>query len=312
MNSKISLDISKFWAFALLCVFCMVAFNSEKSECVHFPAFDVDAIHDALVEHGHHEDAKNIREKFPYAATSQARTTKSLFDFPLSNFTQLVRTAKLMEPNAPQVGLERIQREWPQFWLESRAPFNYSLKVYLPDADGNYGIPILQFVGQFNTTTECRFDLGCVFFNRRSTSTVNFTDGSLSPPVFDQALFIPTNPGESVGVDIALSGSGVYGEAGYTVFGPQTNIPVFRNVVNRGGLLTADTFSTDISPIGGDAGVGANYYWKTTTTDPVTQQSVAHIKIQSAFHILDPVTKAVLLLGDQRTTTSFPISGLPI
>lgn len=304
-------------AFAMVVMTCLVAY----SECMPWPVFDQASILEGISHHRGSEEATRMAPKIR-SVLNMHESLRSMGNsnnnnmrergLPFFNFTKIVRSARLVEPDANLIGLERMQRNYPHFWLESRTPLNYSLKIYVPDADGNWGFPILQNVGDFNTSLECRSGVGCVVLSDRSTSTVSPVDGTLSEPTFSQSIFLPIGHGRAVGFEGQLVGSGIFSQEDATVFGPSTNIPVFRNVVNRGSVSTIDTFSTDISPNGGDVGVGSNHYWTETSVDPVTQAITVNIKIQSTFYVIDPATKGPILYADQRTEGSVQAFGLPV
>lgn len=284
----------KIFNIALLFMIGFVGMNAML-----FPSIDKDILEDALTQH---YQSSTIAQDKIRNYVSPLRSTSDPSNFTKQDLKDAISTARLIVPTGSKnVGLEEIQRLWPQAWREAQAPSTYSLKLYTLDSDGNYGFPFLHIVGTFNSTIECFVNQGCVFLNRRSSSVI--FNGTMLPPTFSTALFLFDKPGELVGFDSEVIGSGLFGNAGNATFGPRYNIPIFRNVLNKGALITCDSFSSKVSPVGGDAGIGANYYNEIFDLANAT----VTLTIDSMFHIINSLTGSVILKGDQFTTTE-PLS----
>jgi hypothetical protein len=213
-----------------------------------------------------------------------------------------------------------VRDKWPQAWIETQAPALWSFDLFLSGADGLPGVKILHMFGEFNSSLVCNKENGCVLLNSRKTQ---FLIGNVTtPPTYDQALFLFKEPAkggarELCGVDTVLIGTGLYGNAPTPPFGSDEVIgtPIFNNVVNRNGLVTADTFGTSAlaNGVGGaDAGVGSNYYIAYQTLNATSGTSDTHESIYSTFFFPDPASGRLLLWGFQHTHYSIPVPGLPI
>lgn len=198
--------------------------------------------------------------------------------------------------------------------MESRYPNTYVIKFYTEDSDHLPLFPILEAVGEFNSSLVCSRDRGCAFLNARSTQFI--INGTKMPPVYDQALFLFKDPGtnaakELCGFDTQNLESGLYGYSYPSPFGDKNiaGIPIFNNVLNRRGVVTADSFatSTRANGVGGaEAGIGANYYNTFQLINSTTTE------IHSMFLLPDPLSGKVLLWGFQYTTYTIPVPGLAI
>jgi len=257
---------------------------------------------------GHREALPQLRKMATVVPDHQIQRTAGNPDV-----GALIKRAQLAVGKSEGVYESDIQKYWPQAHLESRQPMTYILDLYLLNGDGGLGPKILTASGDFNSSLVCSVERGCAFLNERST-ILTLPDGTVTPVAYDQALFLFTSPGEMGGIDNALDNSGKYGNTPPPPFGSmQTGqTPIFRNVVNKGAIMTADSFSTKPGFQGGDAGVGGNYYFVVDTFNFTTFETTTTLNIDSVFNLVDPASGATILKGDQRTTGSLIAPGLPI
>lgn len=272
-----------------------VLFFAATTYAVPYPIFDKAELQE-MIDLSLGERSVRLPGSLPSFKRSHKRTT-------IPEVVDFLRQAKIQTGETRKYGEVDIRKYWPHAWLEAQAPLTYSLKAYLPDSDGNYGMPVIHAIGEFNSTIECSTDVFCFFLNQRSQQFV-MPNGTLTPVTYDASLFLFKEPGRMTGIDNALVGTGTFGDAQEPIFGYPVPNPGFDNILNPSAILTADTFSTRPSGMGGDAGVGANYYWTTTSASGTPTVTV---NIQSMFHIIDPTTAGVVLLADQRTTGTIPI-----
>lgn len=232
----------------------------------------------------------------------------------------LIDLAHTLCGKQPKVYPSDVQERWPLAWLESRHPSTYELVLHANGPNGLPSVPILSTYGDFNSSLVCTANGGCSFLNARSTQYL--INGTLTPKVYDQALFLFKEPSakaakELCGFDTALAGTGLYGNSAKPIFGNSDigGMPIFNNVANRRGMVTADSFSTSTlaNGVGGsEAGIGANYYNTYQTLNQMDLTYTTTTEISSMFLLSDPATGKVLLWGFQHTTYTLPVPGLPI
>lgn len=213
-------------------------------------------------------------------------------------------------PSDKKISLSDIQETWYQIWWESRTPLTYDIKLYLLGNDSLPAFPIIQAVGQYNGTLY-KDDKGRLAYIVNRTSTFFFPNGTQAPTTIQTGAFLfkqrcgKAEP-ELCGVDFELAGSGLYGNS----MGISGGLPIYRNVLNTAGGITADSYNTApvASGVGSDGGNGANYY--VTLIDQVTQE--VELKIYSTFNVIDPSTGDMVLWGFQLAKGTQSIPGLPI
>jgi hypothetical protein len=271
-----------------------------------FPVLDMDTLAEVVAEHTN-QSTRSLAFH-PLRKIHQSRTIPVLNQ---SAIDELIDVAESICGPSESIYPREIKEHWPQAWLESRFPMTFVLRIYLPAPDGTPLFPIIKTFGDFNSSLVRNSEGRYAFLNERSTS-FEFLNGTTTPPVFDQALFTfrrdcDTAPVELCGIDTALGGTGTFGNAP----GITEGMPIFKNILNKEGLMTADTFTTSVpsAGTGADAGVGANYY--NVLTDATTNE--VGIEIDSLFNLVNPANGEVLLIGYQKTITGpQPIPALPI
>jgi len=276
--------------------------------CVPPPSIPKDLLEQALSHSHGAANGKRLADAMPYVDRNVARSDAELTE---SEFHDLVILLKQMHGPIEKLGYSEIMDLRPEIWHESRAPMTFSLPVYAFDQSGGIGSVILHGRGNFTSTIECRQDW-CLFFNRRATEWAylggccqdgDYSNAVYAPAVYDNALFAVKGDGKMVGFDLALVGTGRYASEAYgnSVFGPNTNVPVFVNFVNPKGLVTADVFTTKPGRQGGDVSRGTNDYSPLITTAPQPNSTAPELVIKSVAYILDPYTNEPLLMGYQDT-----------
>lgn len=200
--------------------------------------------------------------------------------------------------SGPKIFPDEIMRKYPSFWQESRETQNYISRFDLVDENYLPTIPFITATGFFNTKIKCINALGCFMFNNRSTTVTIIPYNVTLPTTYDVAAFILKPDGDSsysCGFDSSLDGNGYYANS----TDEYAKTPIFRNVLNKAGMLTADAFSdADInSGPGADAGWGANKY---VATRNIVNRTICNY-IFSTFDSPDPLTGLPFFLGRQTT-----------
>jgi len=296
-SSKIMIVV-KFLTFAVLLVGCVSG--------MMFPVLDVDILTEVVEEHTN-QSTRSLYHH-PLRNVHQSRTIPTLNQYAID---ELIDMAEGICGPSESIYPREIKEHWSQAWLESRFPMSYVLRIYIPGPDGTPLFPIIKTYGDFNSSLVRNSKGRYAFLNERST-IFEFLNGTTTPPVYDQALFTfrrdcKTAPVELCGIDTALANTGTFGNAA----GITEGMPIFKNILNKEGLMTADTFTTSVpsAGTGADAGVGGNYY--NVVTDATTNEVT--INIDSLFDLVNPANGEVLLIGYQKTTTGpQPIPALPI
>jgi hypothetical protein len=218
----------------------------------------------------------------------------------------LLNIARTLCGPGPKVFLNDIQTNFPSFWQESRGPSTFEAAFRLPDENLLPGELFLTASGTFNTTAVCNAQNGCFLLVRKSTDVTIVPFNVTLPTEFDTAVFVFSHePRSACGVDDALIDVGFFANSSVQL----GRVPIFNNVLNLQGVLTADTFSTaDInSGPGGDAGWGSNKYLAIKNITDRTYQNI----IISSFDSPDPSTGLPVFLGRQITINQGQIGNAP-